>query len=347
MNRSAFAAALRGELDEIAVEAGERQWRTQPELERRFGPPGKTQCVADARFHLRTLAQAVSLGRPTLFGNYLDWVCEVLGARGLGASDLAPYWSTLDQIICARWPDARGELDPYWSARASAIEPSGYLDRPDVDPALNTLARHYLDLAMAFDRRGAVELIATVVENGERTIREIYDGVFAPVQREVGRLWQRGLISVAQEHLTSATTQLAMGRLYPQIFTGRPGRPKVVVAAAADELHEIGLRMVADLLELDGWDTTYLGANTPVGALSDLLGEQRPALVCLSATLSYHLDHVKGVADRLPERDRTKLLVGGRAFAQDTDLWRDVGADGYAEDLGQALTIARQLAWAT
>ena len=69
------------------------------------------------------------------------------------------------------------------------------------------------------------------------------------------------LLSVAQEHYCTAATQLVMSQLYPRIFsTERRGRT-LVAARVADDLHEIGLRMVADFFEMEGWDTFYVGAT--------------------------------------------------------------------------------------
>ena len=66
--------------------------------------------------------------------------------------------------------------------------------------------------------------------------------------REVGRLWQMNRLSVAQEHYVTAATQLIMSQLYPLVFrTARRDR-RIVAACVGGELHELGVRMVADRL---------------------------------------------------------------------------------------------------
>ena len=105
-------------------------------------------------------------------------------------------------------------------------------------------------------------MILQAVEQGS-PVKDIYQRVFQPTQHEIGRLWQTNQISVAQEHYCTAATQLAMAQLYPYTFSAERSGRRLVAACVSGELHEIGARIVADLFEMAGWDTYYLGANTP------------------------------------------------------------------------------------
>ncbi|MDZ7776615.1 MAG: hypothetical protein U5L09_13885 [Bacteroidales bacterium] len=54
-----------------------------------------------------------------------------------------------------------------------------------------------------------------------------------------------------------------MSQLYPYIFNSQRVGKSMVAATVGGELHEMGIRMVADFFEMEGWDTWYLGANAP------------------------------------------------------------------------------------
>ena len=99
-------------------------------------------------------------------------------------------------------------------------------------------------------------------------VRDIYLQVFQPAQYEIGRLWQTNRISVAQEHYCTAATQLIMSQLYPLIFSSPRNGLRMVAACVQGDSHELGLRMVSDFFELEGWDTLFLGASTPAGSTS-------------------------------------------------------------------------------
>lgn len=120
----------------------------------------------------------------------------------------------------------------------------------------------------------------------------------------------------------------------------------MIAACVGAELHEIGLRMVADLFELDGWDTYYLGANLPSESIVAAARDRRADLVALSATMPRHVARVREVIAALradAALARTIVLVGGGAFAGDEARWREVGADGFTRDAASAVTLADHL----
>src|SRR5690606_6446315 len=119
----------------------------------------------------------------------------------------------------------------------------------------------------AGDRRAAFRAIDAAHEGG-LDVGCIYLDVFQPALREIGRLWQENEITVADEHLATAITQAAMLRLYERAYEWeQDGGPTLVAACVDVERHEVGLRMLCDLLELRGWRTRYLGAAVPVEGL--------------------------------------------------------------------------------
>ena len=92
-------------------------------------------------------------------------------------------------------------------------------------------------------------------------LKDIYLNVFQETQKETGRLWQLSKITVAQEHFITAATQLIMAQLYTYLFTSEKKNKTIIVSCVQGELHEIGARMVADLFEMDGWNSYYFGAK--------------------------------------------------------------------------------------
>lgn len=197
----------------------------------------------------------------------------------------------------------------------------------------------YLRAVLAGSRREAMAAVDDAVRAG-LGIRPLYLEVFQPVMREIGRLWQENRITVADEHLATAITQAAMARLYDELFAGDAAPGPLLVAACADqERHELGLRMICDVLEMEGWDTVFLGASVPVEDLVRMVLDRRPQVVALSASISPHLARVRqaieGIRAAVPEGGPV-IVVGGRAFADDPALAGRLGADLTARDAAQA-----------
>ena len=201
----------------------------------------------------------------------------------------------------------------------------------------------YLAAIQAGSRRDALAVVDDAVRGG-MDARTLYLQVFQPAMHEIGRLWQENRITVADEHLATAITQLAMARLYEELFGDRADAgPLLVAACAEDERHELGLRMICDLLELDGWDTVFLGASVPVEDLVEMVKERRPEVVALSASITPHLarvrEAVQAIREAMPE-DAPVIAIGGRAFAGDAALAERMGADLTAKD---AVEVAERL----
>ncbi|WP_420125600.1 cobalamin B12-binding domain-containing protein [Longimicrobium sp.] len=201
----------------------------------------------------------------------------------------------------------------------------------------------YLAAIRAGNRRQALGVVDLALAGG-MDARTLYLQVFQPAMHEIGRLWQENLITVADEHLATAVTQLAMSRLYEQLFGDRADAgPLLVAACAQDERHELGLRMICDLLELDGWDTVFLGASVPVEDLVRMVVERRPEVVALSASITPHLarvrEAVQAIREAMPE-GAPVIAIGGRAFAGDEALAERMGADLTAKD---AVEVAERL----
>lgn len=211
---------------------------------------------------------------------------------------------------------------------------------------LVTTARHeYLAALLTGRRRDAFAVIDGAVAKGV-DITTAYIAIFQPALREIGRLWEENSISVADEHLATAITEAAMVRLFERSFReGRPGRPSIVAACVDTERHQVGLRMLCDLLEARGWDAQYLGASVPAEALVRMVESRRPAVVALSAALAPHVLRMRTMIAALRAACGAAtplIIVGGRPFLTDPALAAEIGADLTARDAAEAVELLEQ-----
>ena len=98
--------------------------------------------------------------------------------------------------------------------------------------------------------------------------------------------------------------------------------------------------MLCDLLEMEGWNTIYLGANVPTAGIVDVLRDNHSNILAISASMTFHIRAVREViaAVRLASPE-TRILVGGYAFKIAPSLWRDVGADYWTKDASDAISL--------
>ncbi len=337
---------IRQRADSLAEAIVARQYELQPEIWQPYGAPGRAKSVRDARYHLDYLAEALDAADPSLFIAYLTWVKALFAGLGFPETVLPVTLECTRQVLAEQLPaescaPVLALIDAGLQSLAEA--PATLTTYLVGDTPLDHLARAYLDALLAGDRRTATRLILESVERGT-PVKEIYLRVFQPVQHEIGRLWQTNQISVAQEHFCTAATQLVMSQLYPYIFTGERKDRRLVVACVSGELHEIGARMVADFFEMEGWDTYFLGANTPTESILREVERHRADILAVSCTMTFHMGRVRELITAARQRElRARILVGGYPFNIARNLWRNVGADGYAPDAQQAILVAREL----
>ncbi len=215
----------------------------------------------------------------------------------------------------------------------------------DVPSETGTLARRYLDLLLATRRNEALDLVLDAVAAG-LAVSEVYLGLVQPVMYEVGRLWQTDKIDIGTEHYCTAATQLLMARLFPLALARGRGCHTMVGCCVGSELHELGMRMVCDFFEFHGWDTYFMGANTPPGSVLKALGPRPADLLCLSATMGYGVPLIRDIIRLVRETfgpDRPRIMVGGLPFLISPGLIRLVGADATAADARMAVAQAEQL----
>jgi len=200
----------------------------------------------------------------------------------------------------------------------------------------------YFGAIRSGDRRRAFEVVNAARDTG-LDLAAIYLGIFQPALREIGCLWQNNEITVAEEHLATAITEAAMARAYERAFTWRTDTSRTLVAACADvERHEVGLRMLCDLLDLEGWHTTYLGSTVPVESLAAMVRRLRPNAVALSAALIPHLPRVRAMIEAINGAlgdARPLIIVGGRPFLDDPGLAQQLGADLTADNAVAAVRL--------
>jgi len=218
------------------------------------------------------------------------------------------------------------------AAPPPAAPPDDVPPPPTTD--LSDVRARYLAHILTPDARNAWNVIVAAMDDGVAAGR-LYLDVLAPAMVEIGRLWETAQIGVAQEHLATQITQTVLARLAPSLEQEVAGRRRrALVSGTPHELHGIGARMVADFLEAAGWEVLLLGPDAPQGEIVALAQERRPDVVALSTSLSFNLLSAgRAFAALRAHCAPVPLLVaGGRAYEDDPERARLMGADVFARD---------------
>ncbi len=343
-----FIKELEEKKSKLAEVITEFHFLHHPELVKRYGEAGQKKCKEDASHHLNYLIEAVKFDSIELFNHYLEWAWHMLEARNIPKHDLISnigfMHSAISEHIGGTGTESAHKIIESGVEHLKNLHLRSETHLLKSNP-LYEEAGDYLGLLLDAKRGHAAELIDELVERGV-SVQDIYEHIFQVTQYEIGVLWQRNEINVAHEHYCTAATQLIMSRLYPIIFSTSKHGAKLVACSVSNELHEMGIRMVSDFFEMNGWDTYYMGSNMPNAQLIHSLLENEADLFAISVTLPVHIGKVKTLIEQIRERDDLKdlkIMAGGYPFAIIPDLEKKIGADATAKSAGQAIETANAL----
>jgi hypothetical protein len=173
----------------------------------------------------------------------------------------------------------------------------------------------FLRLIESRSLESAARLALGQLEAGHRPDAVILD-LLVPAQREVGERWQRGVWTVAHEHLATAVTDAALHELAAAGASRATGRGSLAVVCAEGDWHTLPSRMAAELLRLDGWDVIFLGGSVPAADLRQWLSIARLDGLVVTCSLPTFARGVLSVASAVAPTG-VPVVAGGRGMGPD------------------------------
>jgi excisionase family DNA binding protein len=193
---------------------------------------------------------------------------------------------------------------------------------------------------VAGDHRGAWGVIEAALAAGAE-LDEVYLDVLSPALVGIGARWERGEIDIAVEHRATGIANRLIGRLGPRFVRRGRVRGHVVVGAPEGETHSLPTAILADLLRLEGWEVSDLGANTPAASLAHAASTTDDLVaVGLSITLRESADAAAFACASIRAAAPSVPIVLGGSGVVDAAQAQAVGADAYADS---AASMARIL----
>jgi methanogenic corrinoid protein MtbC1 len=201
----------------------------------------------------------------------------------------------------------------------------------------------FLAALLARDSARARRAIEIALEDGV-PIPDIYLEMIEPALREVGHRWAMGALNIAEEHYATVVAQSILDGLSRRL----PRAPKdgrlAVVSGTPEELHAVGMRMVADFLEADGWEVILLGPGAPAYDIAALVDSEQPDLVALSTATAGVINGVVQVFRELAALDpRPCIAAGGQFWTAETSATAlEFGADLVLQDPRELVSALHQ-----
>jgi MerR family transcriptional regulator, light-induced transcriptional regulator len=226
------------------------------------------------------------------------------GARLYTAADVDHLRLLARAVATGR---AIGDVARFGHEQLEQLTRAGATEAP---PPQNGIVDRVLERLRSFDHGGVASLLVDALIG--LGCREFVHQVAAPLLDEVGRLWERGELSIASERLVSGMLHNVLASL---IQVRRPsGSRTVVLATPTGERHEFGILFVALLAVDAGLDVAYLGLDVPAREIVATVLRTDAILVGLSLVSDTNranaVEQMRQIESSLPAA--TQLWIGGR-----------------------------------
>ena len=194
------------------------------------------------------------------------------------------------------------------------------------------------------DEDASLEIAKRAIAEGINPIEMINEG-FGLGMIEVGDLFSKEEYSLPEVLLSADAMQKGIDLLSDHIPREKVKDTlgTVVIGTVEGDIHDIGKNIVATMLEVYGFEVHDLGRDVPVEKFIEKAKEVNADIVAASALMTTTMVSQKRLQENLLEagiREKVKLMVGGAAVTQE---WADqIGADGYAEEVTEAIAKAKK-----
>ena len=193
-------------------------------------------------------------------------------------------------------------------------------------------------------------MIAGIVQFDEASLESTYGEALAvypvqtvtaklltPLLRRLGRRWEDGEGSVAEEHFFGCYLRNKLGARFHHRKRTEHG-PKLLLACLPGDRHETGLLLFALAANDAGYQTILLGADLPLGELPDAARKTGAAAVVLSGLVPTPKQIVTNELPQVVERLGIPVFVGGQASVTAFDAFKRAGAEPLGLDVDQGLS---------
>ena len=164
------------------------------------------------------------------------------------------------------------------------------------------------------DKEKCISIVEKLIT--EKTdIKDIYVALLQRSLYHVGKMWEQGQLSIADEHMGTEITKCLMNKYADKITANKKVGKTALITCVDKEFHEIGARMAADVFELNGWNTYFLGASTPTREIVKFIEIKKPDVVGLSFNFYMNLLRLFEVIDHIRKNyPDQKIIIGGQGI---------------------------------
>ncbi|MGM0866040.1 MAG: cobalamin B12-binding domain-containing protein [Bacillota bacterium] len=182
---------------------------------------------------------------------------------------------------------------------------------------MNQLVQAFTKSILAGDVHSLMELHSSSIHSKIDNFT-FYEKIIKPSMYRIGDLWEKNQITVADEHLATATLKYILATVFTH-QEALENHPKALLFCIEGEHHSLGLELANEVFKEKQWNTRYLGANVPVKDALTFIEAWEPHVIGISIGMTTELNRLKECIEEIREYNQEiEILVGGRLISNYT-----------------------------
>ncbi|MCH4825287.1 MerR family transcriptional regulator [Planococcus halocryophilus] len=147
----------------------------------------------------------------------------------------------------------------------------------------------------------------------------VFFSIIAPLMIRIGEAWEDGIISVAHEHMITHIVQQRFNQFF-RVFPTSPTLPKVMALSPSGEQHQLGLLLFTLFLRENGFSVVYIGPDTPLEGLEEMVVKHNFKLMCISVASPALMKLANQYMDTLSKaKPEMQFILGGQGVETKLD----------------------------
>ncbi len=183
---------------------------------------------------------------------------------------------------------------------------------------------------------GAEELAKQALDSGVAPSDILEQGLVVGMGN-IGHKFSRNEVFVPDLLMAAKAMSSAMVQLKPFFESGQARhKGTIVIGTVKGDLHDIGKKLVAMVLEGGGWNVIDLNVDVAPEKFVEALKQNPGAALGMSALLTTTMVNMEETVKLVrQETPKTKIIIGGAPVTE--EFRRKIGADAYSPDPQGAL----------
>jgi methanogenic corrinoid protein MtbC1 len=214
---------------------------------------------------------------------------------------------------------------------------------------LKVVYEEFITYLEAEDKITSVNYAMSKINKGEISVINLYEHVLAPALNNMICHLEDKRLCIWKEHVRSSIVRTIIECCYPYIIEEKTRREvaekgeRVIIVCPTEEYHELGARIGADYFTLLGYDTIFVGSNTPEEDLLRGVEALKPEYVVVSVSNYYNLVSAKKLTEKIKTAHPAIVVIAaGLAFKEHKENYKKVGADMFIDTFEDVVALRRK-----